>query len=200
MTCSEMQAVLPALAEREGPPRVALEAARHLSGCGACAEILLRLRVLHGLLDDLPAAEIPPTFARRVLRALPSNKWKVGGGLGVVVLISLAGAAASFAFPNASLPSFLKDPFDAATLAIMAILRAALDFASMVRDALASTETGPRFTGPALPAFACVASLALFAAFALAGSGAAFGRGALRLRRERRQGRDETPAGPPSIL
>src|SRR5258705_497704 len=110
-----MQAVLPGLAEREGLPRVALEAARHLAACGSCAEILLRLRVLNGLRDDLPKAEVPATFARGIMRPLPSNKGRVGGGLVLVASLSRGGPAAPLVFPAANLPSFLRDPLDAAT-------------------------------------------------------------------------------------
>ena len=187
MNCREMSGVLPGLAEREGLPRVALEAARHLATCGACAESLMRLRSLNGLLDDLPKTEVPATFARRVMRALPAHKWKVGGGLVLALFLSLAGTAATLGIPGASLPSFLTDPIEAASAALTMVVRAALDLGMILRDASPFATDAARLPGPALPAFMSIAALGLLAAFALAASGAAFGTGALRLRHERRR-------------
>jgi hypothetical protein len=182
-----MEAALPALAEREGAPRVALEAARHLSMCGGCAERLLRLRALHAMLDELPAAEVPASFARRVLRALPS-KGKIGAGFAILIALMLAGGAASVSTPIGSLSSSISDPIEAATSALSAGLRLAFDLLALLQGTLGGVGSAvPRLEGPAFPPPpAPIVALAVFATLALAASGLAFGRGALRLLREQR--------------
>ena len=188
MNCVEMQAVLPALAEREGTPRVAFAAAKHLATCALCAERLLRLRELNGLLDRLPDEEVPPSFTRRVLRALPR---KLGGASGIVVLAALAGrgpahAALSFGL---QLAEMARGPFQAAASAIAAFLTAALDLASSARAALQDSPfvlhghsfqaAGIMVTAEAVPALMLAGAMVL-------GAGLAFWRSASAHARERR--------------
>src|SRR5262249_34399235 len=170
-----MQAVLPALAEREGTPRVAFHAAKHLATCASCAERLLRLRELNGLLDKLPDEEVPPSFTRRVLRALPR---KLGGASGLVVLAALVGRvpASTLASLGLQLAQMARGPFEAAASAIAAFLWAALDLASTARTALQESPlfvhgssfqaAGITVTAEAVPALVLAGAMALGACYA----------------------------------
>lgn len=188
MNCQEMQVALPALAEREGTPRVALQAAKHLSICRACAERLLQLRELNGLLDRIPEEDVPSSFARRVLRALPR---KLGAGSGLVVLAALAGRGPAHAALDLgmSLAAMARGPFEAAATAVAAVLWVALDLALAVRTALAES---PLFVDShaaptvGLPASLRLLPLLLLVAVGLSGSILAFWRSASAWSRERR--------------
>ncbi len=185
MNCREMQGVLPGLAEREGTPRLALEAARHLASCVSCAETLLRLRALGGLLDRLPKAEVPRSFARRVLRALPRK----GVGAGVVVLAALAcgGAVFSLDSPFAFLTGMLSAPFEAGLLALSVALRCVLALLEVIRGPLGEAPPLlPRFSGLSFPVLPHILPLVLFFGTSLAASGSAFARSALQRVQERR--------------
>jgi anti-sigma factor RsiW len=183
-----MQAVLPALAEREGTPRVAFHAAKHLAMCTSCAERLLRLRELNGLLDRLPEEEIPTSFTRRVLRGLPR---KLGASGGLVVLAALAGrgpagAIASFGF---QLARMARGPFEAAASAIAALLHAALDLAttahSALQESLLFTHGGP-FQAAGISVVAGAVPVLMLASAVLLGAGYALCRSASAHLRERR--------------
>lgn len=183
-----MQAVLPAIAEREGTPRVALHAAKHLSTCVACAERLLHLRELNGLLDRLPDEEVPTSFVRRVLRALPR---KAGAGGGLIVFAALVGRGPAHAVANIGiqLAELARAPFEAAASALAAFLFAALELASAARTALQEapldlhghmvSAAGIAPTVGALPVLLLAGALVL-------GSALAFGRSAFAISRERR--------------
>lgn len=142
MTCREMNGVLPGLAEREGTPRVALDAARHLASCKVCAEALLRLRATSGLLDRLPKAEVPAGFARRVLRALP-----VKGGALTILLLSMGvafwGVASSLGSPLVWLSGALSESFHSATSTFVMVIRLALDLLNLARAAAGALELSP---------------------------------------------------------
>ena len=184
-----MQAVLPALAEREGTPRVALHAAKHLATCLSCAERLLRLRELNGLLDTLPEEEVPPSFARRVIRALPR---KLGASSGIVVLAALIGRGPGHAAVHfgVQLMEAARGPFQAAASAIASFLTAALELASAARTALQDSPlslprnvfeaTGISVSIEAVPAL-------MLAVVLLIGAGLALARSAFTRLRERRQ-------------
>ena len=183
-----MHAVLPALAEREGTPRVALQAAKHLSMCKGCAERLLRLRQLNGLLDDLPEEDIPTSFTRRVLRALPR---KLGAGSGLVVLAALVGRGPghSLASLGLTIVEMARAPFEAAASAIAAFLFAAIDLASTARTALQDTSVylqAPRISAAGFIPTTRVLPLVLLAAVGLLASVLAFRRSASAMTRENR--------------
>jgi len=179
VNCREMQGVLPALAEREGTPRVAFHAAKHLATCVPCAEQLLRLRELNGMLDRLPDEEVPPTFARRVLRALPR---KLGGIGGLVAVAALAGRGPAVAIASFGLQlvQMVRGPFEAAASAIAAFLYAALDLASTARAALQESPLfvqghsfragGTTLMSEAAPAVMLAAAMGLGALYAFSRS------------------------------
>ncbi len=104
-----MQRILPRIAERDGTPRVAFDAARHLASCVDCAAELLRLRELNGLLDRMPFAEVPDSFPKRVLRAL---RTKGGAGAILVALLALGtgGGAMTFGGGSGSILTLLAGP------------------------------------------------------------------------------------------
>jgi anti-sigma factor RsiW len=182
-----MQAVLPALAEREGTPRVAFHAAKHLATCVSCAERLLRLRELNGLLDRIPDEEVPPSFTRRVLRALPR---KIGGAGGLVVLAALAGRGPALALANFGLrlAEMARAPFEAAASVISGLLLAMLDLATSARAALQDSPlflhgqtfraAGFNVSAEAIPALMLAGAMAL-------GAGLAFWRSLSAHRQER---------------
>ena len=194
MNCREMQAVLPGLAEREGTPRVALHAARHLATCPSCAEALLRLREVNGLLDRLPQAEVPSSFARRILRALPRDaRW----GASVALFLALgwwSAALPSAAFP-ASIADWLATRLQTASDALATGLSLLLDLLAVARAALATLPPAPVAFPPgfAPPLSQHLLGLAAVALMTFFGSWAAFARGALRFRRERRLPRPPLP-------
>jgi len=187
MNCSEMQAVLPALAEREGTPRVAFQAAKHLAICVTCAERLLRLRELNGLLDRLPDEEVPPSFTRRVLRALPR---KLGASSGIVVLAALAGrgplhTALSLGW---QIMEAARGPFQAAASAIATFLSAALDLATSARAAMQDSPLAlshDAFRAGGFTVFAGAAPALVLAGALIVGAGIAFARSASLRWRER---------------
>ena len=182
-----MQAVLPALAEREGTPRVAFQAAKHLATCAACAERLLQLRELNGLLDKLPEEEVPPTFARRVLRALPR---KLGGVGGLVVLATLAGRGPAIASLGLQLVQMARGPFEAAASAIAAFLWAAIDLATTARTALQESPLflhGSPFRAAGITAVNGAVPVLVLAGAMVLGACYAFWRSASVLLQQRRQ-------------
>ena len=195
MTCLEMGRILPPLAEREGTPRVALEAARHLAMCPSCAGELLRLREVNGLLDRLPRAEVPASFPRYVLRAIRTK----GGAVVIVLLVLALGALGSglAAGPSVdTIASALRDPLETAGTAMAALVAGLFALIGPARGALGEAPTAPLELGRPLPSGAPGAVttflLVLAAALFLAGSWAAFGFVAGRLLRET-DARDPAP-------
>ncbi|PYR52616.1 MAG: hypothetical protein DMF89_02175 [Acidobacteria bacterium] len=185
-SCRQIEPHLARLAASDAAPRLALDVARHLGLCVACAETLLRLREMNGLLDRLPRVEVPASFTERVLRALPSKRRLLGGGLVLVVLAGL-GAAASTAGSGSSILSRFADPFESTTETIAAALAAVRSLAALAAAAFEASQEAPlRLPGLPLPPPIRVLVLVGLAALAFAGSAAALGGGALRLRRERR--------------
>ena len=141
---------------------------------------------MNGLLDRLPRVEVPASFTERVLRALPSKRRLLGGGLVLVVLAGL-GAAASTAGSGSSILSRFADPFESTTETIAAALAAVRSLAALAAAAFEASQEAPlRLPGLPLPPPIRVLVLVGLAALAFAGSAAALGGGALRLRRERR--------------
>jgi anti-sigma factor RsiW len=181
-----MQAVLPGLAEREGTPRVALHAARHLASCALCAEALMRLRQINGLLDRLPVAEVPTSFTRRLLRALPKDvRW----GAGVVLLLALGwGSEALPAGLTAPIAGWLGSRLDTLSDALAAGLNIVIGIFLIARAALQALPVVPiaPLPGLASPLPAHLLPLAGIALVTLLGSWAALARGAFSLQRERR--------------
>lgn len=188
MTCREIQPILARLAGCEGAPRVALDAARHLAGCPACAETLLRMRQVSTMLDHLPKMEVPRTFAERVLKSLPKRAGQVGGTL-VLALFALAGVAASVGGSGGSLWRTLGSPIESATLTLAALVAASQALLDLIVAAFAMVELSvPMMPGGIVRMSLPMAALTIFAALTLAASAAAIGGGVLSLQLERRSG------------
>jgi hypothetical protein len=175
-----MAPILPRIAERDGTPRVALEAARHLARCAGCAEQLLRLRELNGLLDALPPREVPAGFSRGVLRALRS---KAGGGLALLLLAGLGAVGARLISnpPAETIGAVIRDPFEAAGTMLSALVSVLFGLLDLGRAALGTLEIAPlELGGRAASGFRPSAGLLLLAvgaALLMLGSWTAFGFG-----------------------
>jgi len=188
MNCRQMNELLPALAEREGTPRVAIDAARHLAGCRRCAAELMRLRELNGLLDRLPRAHVPASFPRRVLRTLKSR-----GMIGAILLgLCLAGAAGGALSMGLSPRTVLRvagDPLEGVGMAVGGLGRVLLALFALGRSASEGFDEATPLLfdhaapGPASP----LLSLLAIAAITYAAAWAALAVGAARFRRERRE-------------
>jgi anti-sigma factor RsiW len=197
MNCRQMRGILPALAEREGTPRVALEAARHLAACRSCAAELMRLRELNGLLDRLPRTEVPASFPRRVLRSLRSR-----GMIGLVLLIlgaaGTAGGAITMGFSPRMILRLMADPLEGVGIALGGVGRTLLALFALGRSAREGFDEVPPLLfdhavqGPASP----LLSLLLIAAVAYAAAWTALVIGAARFRRERNGGALRAMSGP----
>ena len=191
MTCPEARKFLPRIAERDGAPRVALETARHLAGCVACAGELLRLRELSGLLDRIPQPDVPASFPGRVLRALRSKR---GAGI-LAVFVSIAagmGGSAIGLRPSAgSVTSVLTDPIQAAGTLLSSFARALATLAGLLHASFDGMERSAlSLTGSTSgSASSLIPLLGIVAALALAGSWTALGFSAVRLHGEQRRPR-----------
>lgn len=188
MTCREIEPLLARMAWCEGTPKIALDAARHLARCAACAETLIRLREMVGLLDRVPKVEVPASFTRRVMRAIP-RKARGAVSLLIVALITLA-AFVSFGTAGERTFADFRSPLEVGTAVLAALAEAGRTILALL-GALGDASGIPPIL---LPVFASrsllhVLVLSALALATLAASGAAFGGGALQLLRERRSSR-----------
>lgn len=189
MTCRELEPVLARIAGSEAAPRLALDAARHLGRCVSCAERLLRMREMSGLLDRIPQIEVPAAFTQRVLRALPKIGRTAGRAL-VLVAAAVLGAYASRGTAPWARGTGAHDPSESMTSAMVALVALARSLAAVLTSGLEAAPIVPlRLPGLPGPLSMHVFILVAIAALGIAASGAAFGNTALSFRRERRTGR-----------
>jgi anti-sigma factor RsiW len=186
VTCRGIEPILAQLASSEGTPRIALDAARHLSRCSECAATLLRMRELNGLLDHIPKVDVPSSFTRRVMRAVPG---KVRWGGGALILVAAAAgwtfysrrAGGSAPWPN------MRAPFESGLAMIAALFDLMAGVTTAMAAALDSTGLPPLRIPSLFPASPTgLLLLCALAILILGASGVAFSGGVLVRLRERR--------------
>jgi len=175
-----MEPLLERIAASEAPPRLALEAARHLAHCRSCAAALLRMRDLAGMLDALPQVDPAPGFARRVLEVVQKKARRTAGAILLVLLPAAAGGL--IVFTGGGIPGQAPNPTASTGAPFAVVFAVARSLSAMMMSVLdAFRAVPPMFPGLHLPP-APVAVLIVFAAITAAASAAALAAALVHLR------------------